>query len=103
MGKVIMIICLVSIAVMAKAQDDQSLLIKGNELYKNKQYDDAANQYKKAADINEKNPKAQYNLGNALYRSNKNTGSLQNAESRTVYELFDSLIVKIITTGGISY
>jgi tetratricopeptide (TPR) repeat protein len=56
-----------SVAAMAKAQDDQSLLIKGNELYKNKQYEEAANQYKKAADINEKNPKAQYNLGNALY------------------------------------
>lgn len=61
-----------AIVVMAKAQDDQSLLIKGNELYKNKQYEDAAAQYKKAADINEKNPKAQYNLGNALYRTKKN-------------------------------
>ncbi len=59
-------------ACIANAQDDQSLLIKGNELYKNRQYDEAANQYQKATDINEKNPKAQYNLGNALYRSKKN-------------------------------
>lgn len=71
MGKVILIIWLIAIAVMANGQEDQSLLIKGNELYKNRQYDEAANQYQKAADINEKNPKAQYNLGNALYRSKK--------------------------------
>ncbi len=72
MGKVILVIWLMAIAGMAKAQDDQSLLIKGNELYKNRQYDEAAAQYQKATDINEKNPKAQYNLGNALYRSKKN-------------------------------
>jgi tetratricopeptide (TPR) repeat protein len=71
MGKVILIIIILIIARQAIAQDDQSLLIKGNELYKNKQYDKAADQYQKAAEVNEKDPKAQYNLGNALYRSKK--------------------------------
>jgi tetratricopeptide (TPR) repeat protein len=72
MGKVALIILLMATATIANAQDDQSLLIKGNELYKNKQYDKAADQYQKAADLNDKNSKAQYNLGDALYRSKKN-------------------------------
>jgi tetratricopeptide (TPR) repeat protein len=71
MGKVKLLILLMFIATLLQAQEDQSLLIKGNELYKNKQYDKAAEEYQRAAAINEKNPKAQYNLGNAYYRSKK--------------------------------
>ena len=45
--------------------------MKGNELYKKQQYDKAAEEYKKATDVNGKNPVAYYNLGNALYKSKK--------------------------------
>jgi tetratricopeptide (TPR) repeat protein len=93
----------VSIAVMAKAQDDQSLLIKGNELYKNKQYDDAANQYKKAADINEKNPKAQYNLGNALYRSNKNTDAQKAFDAAAESAKDETMKSKALYNKGVTY
>ncbi len=103
MGKVIMIICLVLIAGIAKAQDDQSLLIKGNELYKNRQYDEAANQYKKAADINEKNSKAQYNLGNALYRSKKNIDAQKAFDAAAESAKDEGMKSKALYNKGVTY
>jgi Ca-activated chloride channel homolog len=75
MGKVSWIILLLLIATVSDAQDDQSSIIKGNQLYKNQQYDKAAAEYQKATDVNEKNTKAQYNLGDALYKSKKNAAA----------------------------
>jgi Ca-activated chloride channel homolog len=75
MGKVSCIILSLLIAAVANAQDDQSSIIKGNQLYKNQQYDKAAAEYQKATDVNEKNTKAQYNLGDALYKSKKNAAA----------------------------
>jgi tetratricopeptide (TPR) repeat protein len=92
-----------SIAGTAKAQDDQSLLIKGNELYKNRQYDEAANQYKKAADINEKNPKAQYNLGNALYRSKKNIDAQKAFDAAAESAKDEGMKSKALYNKGVTY
>ena len=50
------------------AQSDNSLLKKGNDAYNKKEYDVAAESYKKVADKDPANEKAQYNLGNALYK-----------------------------------
>ncbi len=57
--------------VSANAQEDQQLISLGNKLYKQQQFEKAAAEYQKAAELNNKNAKAQYNMGNALYRSNK--------------------------------
>lgn len=62
---------LLSVTLFACAQEDQSLVAKGNELYKKQQFDEAATEYRKAAGLNAKNSKAQYNLGDALYKSKK--------------------------------
>ncbi|WP_018616192.1 tetratricopeptide repeat protein [Segetibacter koreensis] len=71
MGKIVFIIMLLPVTLIAKGQDDQSLVAKGNELYKKQQFEKAAEEYQKAADLNAKNAKAQYNLGDALYKSKK--------------------------------
>lgn len=71
MEKITLIILTLFITTIAGAQDDQSLLIKGNELYKKQQFEKAAEEYGKAAGINAKNSKVQYNLGDALYKSKK--------------------------------
>jgi Ca-activated chloride channel family protein len=69
MGKIAFAILPVFIAVMAKSQDNTSVVAKGNDLYKKQQFEQAAEQYRKAADLNTKDPKAQYNLGDALFRA----------------------------------
>ncbi len=55
----------------AVAQADQQMISLGNKLYKQQQFEKAAEEYRKAAALNEKNVKAQYNLGNAFYRGKK--------------------------------
>ncbi len=72
MEKIIGIILLIGVSFQAYCQDEQTLLLNGNELYKKQQFDKAAEQYQKATDLDEKNVKAQYNLGNALYKTKKN-------------------------------
>lgn len=71
MGKIVFTICLICITLSTRAQNDESLVAKGNELYKKRQFEEAAGEYRKAADLNTKNAKAQYNLGDALYKSGK--------------------------------
>jgi len=76
MGKIIItILLLLGFTVIGHAQKDQQLVVQGNDLYKKKQYEQAAQQYMKATDINGKNPKALYNLGNSLYKTKKTEGA----------------------------
>jgi tetratricopeptide (TPR) repeat protein len=103
MGKVTTIVISMLFAVGAKAQDDQSLLIKGNELYKNKQYDQAADQYQKATDVNEKNPKAQYNLGNALYRSKKSPAAQKAFDAAAEAAKEPEIKSKALYNKGVTY
>ncbi len=53
------------------AQNENQWIKKGNEAYNKKQYQVAGDNYKKAAEKNPMNEKAQYNLGNALYKNEK--------------------------------
>ena len=55
----------------ALAQDDKAIIKKGNEEYKKNEFDKAAEQYQKVITKTPANATAQYNLGNALYKSSK--------------------------------
>ena len=50
------------------AQNNNALIKNGNDAYNKKEYDVAADNYKKVIDKDPENEKAQYNLGNALYK-----------------------------------
>lgn len=65
------IIILLLFSAPLMAQQDQQLISLGNKLYKQQQFEKAAIEYQKAAELNNKNTKAQYNMGNAFFRSNK--------------------------------
>ncbi len=56
---------------VAVAQNSDGFIKKGNEAYSKKKYELAKESYQKALTKNPVNIKAQYNLGNALYRSEK--------------------------------
>lgn len=62
------------------AQSEEELIQQGNEAYLRKQFDSAIIYYKKAAALNTEETAADYNLGNALYKS----GNVN--ESLNVYE-----------------
>ncbi len=65
-----MIVGLLTPLVMV-AQNGDELVKEGNKAYTEKKYAIAAENYKKATEKNPANPRAQYNLGNALYRDGK--------------------------------
>lgn len=81
MGKVGLTILMLFGAFVAKSQKEQPLIRKGNELYKKQQYSLASEEYRKATEINDKNVKAQINLGNALYKSKKTEEAQQSYET----------------------
>jgi tetratricopeptide (TPR) repeat protein len=62
-------LCLLPIA--ALAQDDKKIIKKGNDAYTNNEFEKAATEYQKVTVKTPANATAQYNLGNALYKSNK--------------------------------
>lgn len=71
MGKEIATIIAVLCSLNCIAQKEKVLIAHGNELYKKQDYNKAAEQYQQATQANSKNPKAQYNLGNAWYKTKK--------------------------------
>lgn len=71
MGLSATIILLFFIPLASFSQKDNALVKKGNEAYEEKKYDVALDQYKQAITKNPANAPAQYNLGNALYKTEK--------------------------------
>ena len=64
-------------------QNETPFIVRGNELYKQQQYDKAAEEYKKATEQNSKSAEAQYNLGNALSKMKKQEEAVKAFESAT--------------------
>ena len=59
------------------AQSNSTLIQQGNDAYDKKEYGVAADNYKKVIGIDPANEKAQYNLGNALYKNGNTDEALQ--------------------------
>ncbi|MEJ7587104.1 MAG: VWA domain-containing protein [Ferruginibacter sp.] len=59
------------VPVSTSAQKEAELIKQGNKAYNEKDYESAHLNYKKAVDKNPLNEKAQFNMGNALYRKKK--------------------------------
>ncbi len=53
------------------SQEDRTHIRKGNKLYEKENYVEAEQSYLRALEINNQSTKAEYNLGNALYKQNK--------------------------------
>ncbi|MBC7507163.1 MAG: VWA domain-containing protein [Ferruginibacter sp.] len=64
-------VILVMLCLPALAQTEKEIIKQGNDAYNKKDYPAAANEYNKVLVKNSENSTAQYNLGNALYKSEK--------------------------------
>jgi tetratricopeptide (TPR) repeat protein len=69
---------------LAHAQNENSIIKKGNEAYKKNEFEKAAEEYQKVATKTPANSTAQYNLGNALYKADKKDAAVGAFESATV-------------------
>lgn len=72
---------LIFISIQLKAQN--KFLYKGNEFYKNRQYDEAVKSYGKALVENSNDTIAQFNIGNAFFRDKKEDEAIKAFESMT--------------------
>ena len=72
--------CIIS-ATPLFAQKENVLIKKGNTAYNNKQLDVAIDNYKKAIEINPSGNKANFNLGNALYKNGNTEDAVKAYES----------------------
>ena len=69
--KAVVTILLISIGFTASAQTDKEAIKKGNDAYKKNDYGVAVKNYGDAVKKNDGDATAQYNLGNALYKTDK--------------------------------
>jgi len=85
-----LLIACCTLPVASFSQDEKATIKKGNEAYSKKEYDKAVTSYKTVTDKNPANGTAQYNLGNALYKSQKAdeaVAAFDNALSNTTSKL----------------
>ena len=75
------------------AQKSDAVIHKGNELYKQKNYEASQQEYKKALTVNPKDATANYNNGNAQFRASKPeeavesyNNTIENTTDKTVKE-----------------
>ncbi|MDQ6845813.1 MAG: VWA domain-containing protein [Bacteroidota bacterium] len=85
------------------AQDAKNEIIKGNEAYKNNDFDKAEVFYAQAQKADEKNTTASYNLGNTLYRK-ENAEEAVNSFDNTIKNTTDNAIKqKAFYNKGVAY
>ncbi len=63
------------------AQTDRQEIRKGNRLFRQQQFDKAEVNYRKATNLNQKNPQALYNLGCALMQQQKDSAAIVQFEA----------------------
>jgi Ca-activated chloride channel family protein len=73
--------CCVLVSWQVAGQKTNAAIHKGNELYRQKNYDASQQEYGKALAVDPKNATASYNNGNAQFRANKGDEAVQSFDS----------------------
>lgn len=82
----IVVFILLMIASVAFAQNDRDYIRCGNRLYRNKSFDKAEVEYRKAVSANAENPQAVYNLGCSMMMQQKDSVAIQYFERASKLE-----------------
>ena len=83
----LLLFVLLSVASSLSAQKAERKHIReGNKQYKEQKYTDAEIEYRKGLEVNGRSAEGTYNLGNSLYRQNKNKEAISQYESMSAIE-----------------
>ena len=82
----IVVFILLMIASVAFAQNDRDYIRSGNRLYRNKSFDKAEVEYRKAVSANAENPQAVYNLGCSMMMQQKDSVAIHYFERASKLE-----------------
>ena len=83
------------------SQNTKKEIIKGNDAYKKKQYSEAAGAYLNAIKKSPENPTAYFNLGNALYKTNKLDEALKSYDNTVQTSKTNPLKQNAFYNGGV--
>jgi len=81
MKKLLSLYILIMCSLCVFAQTDRQEIRKGNRLFRQQQFDKAEVNYRKATNLNQKNPQALYNLGCALMQQQKDSAAIVQFEA----------------------
>lgn len=84
-------------------QNVNSAIRNGNKLYQQKIFDQSAAEYKKAITVSPENPVANYNLGNAQFRTNQYDEATNSFESTIVNSKEKPVKEKSFYNKGVAY
>ena len=84
--KVVAIVALLIVTVGVQAQSDRQMIRQGNKLYRKGNVAEAEVSYRKAVERNERNPQANYNLGNSLMSQRKDSLAITQLEKAAKLE-----------------
>lgn len=87
----------------AFSQNPKNEIIKGNEAYKNNDYDAAENSYRDALKIADNNSTATYNLGNALYKKDNTDEAVKSYDITIEYSKDNATKEKAYYNKGVAY
>ncbi|MCH5307443.1 MAG: VWA domain-containing protein [Prevotella sp.] len=76
---VVLAVCLMAVTSVT-AQSDRQLVRQGNKQFRQGNYAEAEINYRKALEKNDRNPQANYNLGNALMGQRKDSSAIRQLE-----------------------
>lgn len=77
MKRILYIMFMLACVTAINAQSDRQYVREGNRLYRKAQYAKAETAYRKALEVNNRNPQAAYNLGCALMKQNNDSMAIQ--------------------------
>lgn len=95
------VIFLILVTNISFSQSTKKEIIKGNDAYKKRQYNEAAGAYQKALKKSPENTTAFYNLGNALYKTNKPGDALKAYDNTVQTASNNAMKQKAYYNGGV--
>ncbi len=95
------VIFLILVTNISFSQSTKKEIIKGNDAYKKRQYNEAAGAYQKALKKFPENTTAFYNLGNALYKTNRPGDALKAYDNTVQTAANNAMKQKAYYNGGV--
>ena len=100
----LLILLFLGVASSISAQKAERKHIReGNKQYKEQKYTDAEIEYRKGLEVNGRSAEGTYNLGNSLYRQNKNKEAISQYESMSAIEKDKSKLAATYHNMGNAY
>ncbi|MDD4637783.1 MAG: tetratricopeptide repeat protein [Bacteroidales bacterium] len=102
-NQLLLLLFLGVVSSMSAQKAERKHIRAGNKQYKEQKYTDAEIEYRKGLEVNGRSAEGTYNLGNSLYRQNKNKEAISQYESMSAIEKDKSKLAATYHNMGNAY